>query len=441
MPAKPQRERRKNQITPIPSDLQQITDQLLIDFDKGSRVYFRDAEREDNWYFGRIIHVNWKMETETFDVKDNLGMIVKDIKRENLKQHLPEDGDAIKLPKKRSLPDSRFAINSPVSFTMSGAKYEGKIVGQKSETFIVEVDGMNGATENVHFSQTSLNMQTQKAKSPKAKKTQKTRKVRRNNQRLIKNVKCLEASSSDKRNPHTNLDFGNKNWWCTMWGKSNGWLTFDLGEDYVLKKVEIYAVKGSAPRQCTVEYLNAAGNLMFGDVLKFTYQNTALEQEFLIENDVPVRYVRLQILDNWNEKYVGINRIHFHGDAASAYDPEVSQEEKEQEKKASLEKSKRRHQLMKWEIGDRVDYQWDDSGKWYTGRILHVNDNYTYLIKDDYNFVKDHITPEQVRQTKKRRKPRRLKASRKTTMQTIEEYMPLNSSPADLENRANRQIF
>ena len=54
---------------------------------------------------------------------------------------------------------------------------------------------------------------------------------------------------------------------------------------------------------------------------------------------------------------------------------------------------------MKWEVGDRVDYQWDDSGKWYTGRILHVNENYTYLIKDDYNFVKDHITPEQVRRT------------------------------------------
>lgn len=226
-----------------------------------------------------------------------------------------------------------------------------------------------------------------------------------------------------------------------MWGKSNGWLKFDLEEDYVLKKVEIYAVKGSAPRQCTLEYLNAAGNLMFGDVLKFTYQNNAKEQEFTIENDVPVRYVRLQILDNWNEKYVGINRIHFHGDAASAYDPEVSQEERDAEKKAILEKSKRRHQLMKWEVGDRVDYQWDDSGKWYTGRILHVNENYTYLIKDDYNFVKDHITPEQVRQTKKRRKPRRLKASRKTTMQTIEEYMPLASSPTDLENRASRQIF
>ena len=89
---------------------------------------------------------------------------------------------------------------------------------------------------------------------------------------------------------------------------------------------------GSAPRQCTLEYLNAAGNLMFGDVLKFTYQNNAKEQEFTIENDVPVRYVRLQILDNWNGKYVGINRIHFHGDAASAYDPEVSQEERDAEK-------------------------------------------------------------------------------------------------------------
>jgi len=434
--------RRKRQVTPLPGDLQNVTEQLNAEWlSVGVRVCYRDLERNNNWYFGRVVDVHFKYETETYDVKDDYGLIVKDIPKENLKR--TNDLDGIVLPKRRPLPESRFARGSQVMFKMSGSTYYGKIVQQKSETFTVEVDGMNGATENVHFSQLSLHSSdTRKAKSPKSpKRTQKTRKVRRNNQRLIRNVKCLDASSSDKRNPHTNLDFGNKNWWCTMWGKSNGWLKFDLEEDYVLKKVEIYAVKGSAPRQCTLEYLNAAGNLMFGDVLKFTYQNNAKEQEFTIENDVPVRYVRLQILDNWNEKYVGINRIHFHGDAASAYDPEVSQEERDAEKKAILEKSKRRHQLMKWEVGDRVDYQWDDSGKWYTGRILHVNENYTYLIKDDYNFVKDHITPEQVRQTKKRRKPRRLKASRKTTMQTIEEYMPLASSPTDLENRASRQIF
>jgi len=161
---------------------------------------------------------------------------------------------------------------------------------------------------------------------------------------------------------------------------------------------------------------------MYQDVLKFQYKNTADEQQFAIKNAMPVRYLRLNIKNNWGDQYVAINRIHFFGTQSEVLDPEVPTAKKQEERRNSLAQNKRRHIMMKWEVGDRVDYQWDDSKKWYTGRILHVNEECTYLIKDDYNFVKDHISPEQVRVTKKRRKPRRLKASRKTTMETIGEY-------------------
>lgn len=207
-----------------------------------------------------------------------------------------------------------------------------------------------------------------------------------------------------------------------MWGKDSGWLNFDLGDDFVLRRVVVLAQnKRSAPRSCNLDYLNATQDLMYSEVVKFIYKNTGDEQEFDIVNDIPVRYVKFKIVNNWGEEYVGINKVSFYGIKADVFQPEAQEETTEESPAVA---KRRRTQLMKWELGDRIDYQWDDSGKWYTGRILHINENCTYLMKDDHGFVKDNIPPEKVRPTKKRRKPRRYKASRKTTLETIQEYIP-----------------
>jgi len=447
MPINTTKRSRKRQITPTPAALEKIVAEAQVgnedfleqeDFEvPGVRVYFRDEERGGNWYLGRITEVHPGSPETTFDVIDHVGLKASGLTYNDLRKL--SEVNQISLPDKPALPKSRFTPETQIQFTMGGETYRGKILTRKSETFQVEVAKMEGTTESVHFSQLTLATGEKKKTSGKNSSKQASRRTvarRKASQDIIKGSTCISSSCSDKRNPHSNLDYGNKNWWCTMWGKKSGWLTFDLGDDYLLRKVQILASnKRSAPRQCSIDYLNAAGNLMYADVLKFTYTNNSQEQDFEFTNDIPVRFVKLIIHDNWDEKYVGINRFHFHGVQSAVYDPEIPQEKLEEEKRESLEKNKRKHHLMKWELGDRIDYQWDDSGKWYTGRILHINENCTYLVKDDYNFVKDHINPEQVRQTKKRRKPRRLKASRKTTMKTIEEYMPLAVSNDHLLNR------
>ena len=44
---------------------------------------------------------------------------------------------------------------------------------------------------------------------------------------------------------------------------------------------------------------------MYSEVVKFIYKNTGDEQEFDIVNDIPVRYVKFKIVNNWGEEYVG----------------------------------------------------------------------------------------------------------------------------------------
>ena len=84
----------------------------------GVRVCYRDLERNNNWYFGRVVDVHFKYETETYDVKDDYGLIVKDIPKENLKR--TSDLDGIVLPKRRPLPESSIQKQGP--FFLSGGK-------------------------------------------------------------------------------------------------------------------------------------------------------------------------------------------------------------------------------------------------------------------------------------------------------------------------------
>eukprot|EP00494_Astrolonche_serrata_P031487 UN31756 len=246
----------------------------------------------------------------------------------------------------------------------------------------------NNKDDVVHFSRLTL-AKKKKPKSPRGDEDESTKR------RTIKTTKCIAASRSHEHNIYSNLNYGSKKWWCTPWGDKSGWLLFDLGCEYVLKQIQMAAQKKRcAPQKCSVDYLNHAGDLMFEDVVKFSYNDTGKLQDFEIKNEIPVRHVKVKILSNWGDDFIGINKISFNGVKADVYD---NQEDDRKEEAPARRRPK--HVALKWEIGDRIDYQWDESGKWHTGRILHINEDYTYLIKDDYNFVKDHIPPEKVKQT------------------------------------------
>jgi len=419
-------------VTPLPVTIQNITQQLALEskFNIGARVYFQDVTRASNWYKGRITDINFLDEEDTFNVKDEFGIESQNLQITNLRDpssqkkvtHVYEYD--VKFAPKPKLPTSRFSPGCSVSYQSSGKTCEGIIQAKNAskETYAVQ-NKETGQLENHPFYLSQLSITKVKLPLPKPKKRSSVSKT--NQESLIKPYQCISASSSDRRNDYTNLGHGNRNWWCTKWGQNTGWVVFDLVDDFYLNSILVLGAKTekSSPQDCSVDYLNANGDLMFSSVAKFTYEDNGESQTFEIKNDLlPVRQVRVNILSNWGAKFIGVNRISFFGKRAQ--DDKGIKKNTPEDETEILKTRKRMHFSLKIEIGDRIDYQWDDTAKWWTGRILHINEDYTYLLKDDYGFVKDHIAPEKTRQTRKRRKPRRIKASRKTTMDTINEYIP-----------------
>jgi len=443
----------------MPITIEKITHQLAFEeeceaqaglasestFYIGARVYFQDQARESNWYKGRIVDVNYLDEESTFNIKDEFGIISQNLPITCLRDPNSSNKD-VKFPPKPKLPasqderktdnfrtkiDKSFSPGSAVTYQMSGKSCEGVIQAKNAskETYAVSNKKTgNLESQSFYLSQLSIAQVKLPLAKPKRRTTLSTKHPHGVSpppeDSLVKPFKCIAASSSDRRNDFTNLGHGNRNWWCTKWGQSTGWVVFDLEDDYYLNSILVLGAKQakSSPQDCSVDYLNANGDLMYSCATKFTYEDNGESQSFEIKNDMPVRQVRVNIHSNWGAKFIGVNRISFFGKCAQeSFEDKKNTQEEENEK---LKIRKRRHFALKIEIGDRIDYQWDDTGKWWTGRILHINEDYTYLLKDDYGFVKDHIAPEQTRQTRKRRKPRRIKASRKTTMETINEYIP-----------------
>lgn len=74
-------------MTPLPVTIQNITQQLALEskFNIGARVYFQDVTRASNWYKGRITDINFLDEEDTFNVKDEFGIVSQNLQITNLR--------------------------------------------------------------------------------------------------------------------------------------------------------------------------------------------------------------------------------------------------------------------------------------------------------------------------------------------------------------------
>jgi len=222
--------------------------------------------------------------------------------------------------------------------------------------------------------------------------------------RLIEATACVNASSSEKDYPFTNLTHGVSGHWASSCEQPlPAYLNFDLKKNYLLEKIRVTVPeRESAPWELCLDYFGNDLKLIGNNIAKFKFDapddDFDRSQDFLLDCQVySVMFIRIRILSTWGGKSVKIRGFNFYGNRCDKGVKKFAE-------KASSD--------AEWYIGDRVRYLGPDGKKWCEGRILHINPaDTTYLIQDDHGWVKDHIKPKDTRKPRYSRKPRKLKAS------------------------------